>query len=278
MCPLLRSDLFLPEKIVSDLQPGQPVEIRSDVDSEVPLMGTVDRISPAVDPSTSTVKVTLRVTDAEGKARVGSFVRARITTDTVNGAIAVPKSALVPEAGVIYLFVAEAESVLKVPVTTGYADDEFIEITGGLQLGDNVVSVGQGGLRHGSKIRDLNAPEPPADDIAADDTDTDTPIRSRGQLNHALDYCFRRGASGNHDHGCSCRNHLWRGFGWVGSRYSFFLKSVTQVLPSKPSIPIRLPARSRTSSPAHWRRRLVWLAACAGSPSVSEAGISEITP
>jgi hypothetical protein len=47
--------------------------------------------------------------------------------------------------------------VRKVAVTTGYADDEFIEVLGGVALGDRVVEVGQGALRDGSKIRDLEA-------------------------------------------------------------------------------------------------------------------------
>jgi membrane fusion protein (multidrug efflux system) len=141
---------------VNRLSVGQPVEIRTDVDADHPLQGNVDRIAPAVDPATSTVKVTLRVDNAKGKARVGSFVRARITTDVVTNAVAVPKKALVPEAGVIYLFVAEGDSVRKVTVTTGYSDDEYIEITAGIAQGDLVVSVGQGGLRQGSKIKNLN--------------------------------------------------------------------------------------------------------------------------
>lgn len=151
--------LYLPEKIVKDVSLGQPVEITSDVTPDRVLEGKVERISPAVDPATSTVKVTLQVDNAKGMARVGSFVRARITTDTHPGAIAVPKKALVAEAGMNYLYVAEGDSVLKTAVTTGYADDTFIEITQGINAGQSVVSVGQGGLRNGSKIKDLNAGE-----------------------------------------------------------------------------------------------------------------------
>ena len=51
--------------------------------------------------------------------------------------------------------VAEGDSVRKVTVITGYADDDFIEITAGLTAGEKVVTIGQGGLRQGSKIKDL---------------------------------------------------------------------------------------------------------------------------
>ncbi len=153
--PPMEIKLFLPEQVVKDLHADQPVEIRPDVDAGVALTGIVERIAPTVDPSTSTVKVTLRVDDISAVARVGSFVRARITTDTRQGAVAVPKRALVPEAGATYLYLAEADSVRKIAVTTGYADDDFVEVVTGLMLGSRIVTVGQGGLRNGSKIRDL---------------------------------------------------------------------------------------------------------------------------
>jgi multidrug efflux system membrane fusion protein len=142
---------------VGRLAVGQTVDLFSDVDPSLRLTGVVGRIAPAVDPATSTVKVTLHVDAAGGPVRVGSFVRARITTDVRRGAVAVPKKSLVPEAGVTYLYLAEADTVRKIPVTTGYTDESFTEIVSGIAAGDRVVCVGQGGLRHGSKIRLLAA-------------------------------------------------------------------------------------------------------------------------
>jgi membrane fusion protein, multidrug efflux system len=152
----LQLKLYLPEKMVGQLAAGQSVNLFSDVDPSLRLTGVVERIAPAVDPATSTVKVTLHVDAASGKARVGTFVRAHITTDIHKGAVSVPKKALVPEAGVTYLFIAEADTVRKVPVTTGYQDESFVEIVSGVTSGAKVVSVGQGGLRDGSKIKPLD--------------------------------------------------------------------------------------------------------------------------
>ena len=153
----LQLKLYLPEKMVGQLAAGQSVHLFSDVDPSLRLTGVVERIAPAVDPATSTVKVTLHVDAASGKARVGTFVRAHITTDIHKGAVSVPKKALVPEAGVTYLFIAEADTVRKVPVTTGYQDESFVEIVSGVTSGTKVVSVGQGGLRDGSKIKPLDS-------------------------------------------------------------------------------------------------------------------------
>ena len=153
----LELKLYLPEKMVGRLAPGQAVHLNSDVDPSLRLDGIVERIAPAVDPATSTVKVTLHVNAAGARARVGTFVRANITTDVHRGTVAIPRKALVPEAGVTYVFLAEADTVRKVPVTTGYSDESYVEIVSGVESGTRVVSVGQGGLREGSKIKLLDA-------------------------------------------------------------------------------------------------------------------------
>lgn len=172
----LMVELHLPEKIVLELALGQPVEVRSDAGRGEAMQGIVERIAPVVDPATSTIKVTLRVDDVQDQVRVGSFIRARVTTDVHEGAIAVPKKAIVPEAGASYLFVAEADSVRKVEVETGYADDTHIEIESGLDMGQQVVVVGQGGLRQGTRIRDLAAPveTETAEDEATENNDEES--------------------------------------------------------------------------------------------------------
>ena len=152
-------ELFLPERVVTRLEVGQPVRIRPDVRPDETLEGTVRRIAPVVDTATSTVKVTLRVDDAGASARSGSFVRCHITTDVRQDVVAVPKKALVAEAGTTYLFVAEADSVRKLAVETGYHDAEHIEVLDGVTAGDRVVVVGQGGLRQGSRIEVLPGPD-----------------------------------------------------------------------------------------------------------------------
>ena len=159
--------LFLPEEVVRDISLGQEVLIRPDVNPDPPLPGKVHQISPIVDPATSTVKVTLRVSDVGSRARVGSFVRASITTDVHTDVVAIPKKAVVPEAGASFVFVAEADTARKVAVTTGYSDDEYVEVLTGIDIGDTVITVGQGGLRNGSKIRTIPNED---DDVAMDES------------------------------------------------------------------------------------------------------------
>ena len=154
----LRVRIHLPEVVARKVSAGDQVQILVEAVPD-PVLALVERVAPIVDPTTSTVRLTLRLRDEDADLRVGGFVKVRIVTDTQMEALAVPKLALVEEGGLRSVFLAESDSVRKVEVRTGLYDDSHIEILDGLEEGAHVVSLGQGGLRSGSKIEVLNATE-----------------------------------------------------------------------------------------------------------------------
>ncbi len=151
----LRVRVHLPEAIARKVSPGQRVLVSPEVVVE-PLPAVVERISPVVDPATSTVRLTLLLADGCEQARVGGFVKVRITTDSHLDAMAIPKIALVEEGGLRSVFVAEADSVRKVEINTGLYDETYVEVLDGLAEGEFVVTLGQGNLRTGSLVEPLN--------------------------------------------------------------------------------------------------------------------------
>ena len=154
----MRVRVHLPEEIALKVSPGQRVIVAPEaLDRE--LEARVERVAPVVDPSTSTVRLTLRIEDGDDAVRAGGFVKVRITTDTHRDALSVPKLALVEEGGLRSVFVAEADTVRKVEVNAGLYDERFVEILDGVDDGAYVVVVGQGGLRTGVHIDPLNADE-----------------------------------------------------------------------------------------------------------------------
>jgi len=156
----LRVRVHLPEAIARRVSAGDQVLVSVDA-LEDPLPATVERIAPVVDPQTSTVRLTLLMQGKGQKheALVGGFVKVRITTDTKTEALSIPKIALVEEGGLRSVFVASADSVRKVELRTGLSDETSVEVLEGVNEGDLVVTLGQGGLRSGSKIDVLNAKE-----------------------------------------------------------------------------------------------------------------------
>jgi RND family efflux transporter MFP subunit len=175
----LRVRVNLPEVVARKVRPGERVQVITEA-IEDPIEATVERISPIVDPTTSTVRLTLLVEGNRDLLRVGGFVKVRITTDTHQEALAVPKKALVEEGGLRSVFVAEADTVRKIEVRTGLYDESHVEILDGLEDAEWVVRVGQGGLRTGSHIDVLNAddvgwvpPEPEEDEAEPEGDATD---------------------------------------------------------------------------------------------------------
>jgi len=142
--------MYLPEKEIRDIHIGQEVTIEPDNKIDVTLKGRIIRIAPEVDNRTGTVKVTA---ETRGEAMPGSFARIKIVTDTHEGSLAIPRRGLVSDAGDVYVYLAEADSVRKTMVSIGYQDEHFAEVLTGVDLGDSVVVVGTGGLRTGTKVK-----------------------------------------------------------------------------------------------------------------------------
>lgn len=154
----LRVRVHLPETVARKVQQGQRVLVTLEAVAD-PLEAVVERISPVVDPVTSTVRLTLLLDGQQQIGLVGGFVKVRITTDQHHDALAIPKLALVEEGALRSVFVAEADTVRKTEIQTGLYDETHVEVLEGIYPGDFVVTMGQGGLRNGTLIKALNAVE-----------------------------------------------------------------------------------------------------------------------
>ncbi len=149
----LQADVFLSEKDAALIKSGQPATVFSGIETDTGLHGRVARISPVVDQSTGTVKVTVELVHGDRLFKPGAFVRVEIQTDTREGSVLIPKRALVEEDGESFVFVAHDDAVSRIKVEVGYQNGGDVEIVDGVTAGDPVVVAGQGGLKEGSKIR-----------------------------------------------------------------------------------------------------------------------------
>ena len=166
--PLLL-EVKVPERHVARLQAGQQVRLTPDA-VDRPVQGVIDRIAPAVDPETGTVKVTLTV-QGDAELRPGTFVRVDIITDTHDDALVVPRSALVAEGRRWYVYRADDRTAKKLEVELGYESEDRVEVRplgeARLTEGDPVVVAGAGALEEGSPIR-LPGEEPEPRDVTAE--------------------------------------------------------------------------------------------------------------
>ena len=147
------------ERFISRITNGQSATVTFDAYPSIVFGAKVFEVSPVLDTSTRTMGVKLRLNPPDSRVKVGMYGRVRLVTDSVKNAIVLPSSALVTRDGKDYVFVItspksgkNAAVVGLKPVTKGISVDNNVEITKGLEIGEEVVIKGQTLLNDGSKV------------------------------------------------------------------------------------------------------------------------------
>jgi len=155
----LFADVEVPERHVITLAPGQSVRLTVDAVSRV-IPAAIERIAPAVDPETGTVKVTLAVSGS-ADIRPGAFVRVDIVVDTHQEAMVVPRLSLVAEGSRWHLFrLQEDDTVEQVEVELGFEEGDLVEILrvvssqAPLAPGTPIIVAGAPALTDGAAVQD----------------------------------------------------------------------------------------------------------------------------
>lgn len=201
--------IYVPEKSLPRLAPGQTAHLYADAFGGQPRRGEVDRIAPLVDSRSGTVKVTVAIPRGEALLP-GMYVSVELITTVHEDAVLVPKRALVYDDDQVYVFrltqveprqaseedsdsegsddgeaapPAAPESVLGVErllVDVLLEDRENIEPVAGIEPGDRIVVAGQAGLKDQAPVRIVGQDAVDEDEVgeevasvAADDEDED---------------------------------------------------------------------------------------------------------
>ena len=149
----LYADVHVAEREARLVRPGQAAAVALDAGGTESSQGRVIRISPVVDESTGTVKVTIELVSSDSFFKPGAFVRVDIRTDTREQATIVPRRALREQDGESFVFLVRDGVAHRRPVRLGYQRDQEVEVLEGVDPGDPLVVAGHGQLNEGSKVR-----------------------------------------------------------------------------------------------------------------------------
>lgn len=164
--------IAVPERELARLREDQVAEVRIGALGDVTVSGRVERLDPVVDAQTGTIRAYVALdshqTEDGASLRPGMFAEVRVVTDVRDNALAVPKRALVREAGLVFVYVlGEPQSwpepegsdddaspfasltpyaVERVEVELGYEDRDVVEIREGIDDAARVIVIGQSGL------------------------------------------------------------------------------------------------------------------------------------
>ncbi len=163
--------LHVPEREYRQIAAGQPVAIDIDALADQRIFAAVTRVSPVVDPETGTFKITIEIRDDARRIKPGMFGRMSIVYDRHVNVLQVPRSAIIEELDGESVFVVEVGKAVRRAVKTGYGESGMIEVTEGLTDDDDVITVGQIGLKPDAVVSVINAPENDAGDEEPAGTD-----------------------------------------------------------------------------------------------------------
>jgi len=156
----------VPVKDAVAIKPGVPARIAGP-DGDLP--GKVTIVSPAVDPSTTTVEVWVTLANPGEKLKPGGTVRVSIIAETITDAIIIPASALLnlDEGGQKVMIVVGKDkntTAEERKVVAGIRQGARVQIISGVQEGDMVITSGGLGLDDKAKVEVQAAKDEDDDD------------------------------------------------------------------------------------------------------------------
>jgi membrane fusion protein (multidrug efflux system) len=147
----VKIDFSVPEKYTGDLVAGATMLFRTR-GSDDAHTGTIVAVEPLVDPDTRSLTVRAQSPNPDGALVPGAFADVEIVVRRIEGALAVPNRAVIPELGGKKVYVYDDGEARPRPVETGLRTAELVEVTQGLEPGDRVIVTAIQRLRAGLEV------------------------------------------------------------------------------------------------------------------------------
>jgi membrane fusion protein (multidrug efflux system) len=148
----IKLDFTVPETRLSSIAEGQPIKAVSAAWPDRPFSGIIATIDPVIDPATRAVRVRAILPNADRALKPGMLLTVTILARQ-RQSLAVPELAIVGDGDDRYVFVVKDHKVKRVKVETGLRQNGLVEITGGIQKGQTVVTDGVVKLSDGATVR-----------------------------------------------------------------------------------------------------------------------------
>lgn len=149
----LKLNFNVSDDYINKIATGSKVYINVSAASDKPYEGMVTRLSPAANSATLLYPVEVKMTTSDSNVKPGMFASVKLVVDQRDQAMCVPLNSIIDKGGEIYVFVVDNKNaVVKRAVKTGISNDEMIQITDGIQSGDQVIVKGQSFVKEGDLV------------------------------------------------------------------------------------------------------------------------------
>lgn len=149
----IKINVNVPELDVRYLKVGQKTMVRVDAFQDRELLGVIDFVAYKADPATKSFHVKVIVDNPGHDVRPGMIARVAFLRRVIPDALAAPIFSIVDKGGERILFV-EMDGVAHArTISIGVIEGDKIQITKGLQPGDNLIVVGQKEVEEGMRVQ-----------------------------------------------------------------------------------------------------------------------------
>jgi len=147
-----RASFQVPERFARSLSPGQAVTFRVAAIAGRDFTGTVDFVDPIVQLPGRTILVKARAPNPQRLLQPGMFIEARLVTAVRPKAVVIPEDAVVPAEGASSVWVVAEGKANRRQVELGVRTPGFVEVTKGVNAGEQVVVGGLELLAPGAPV------------------------------------------------------------------------------------------------------------------------------
>ncbi|MGH7616119.1 MAG: efflux RND transporter periplasmic adaptor subunit [Gemmatimonadaceae bacterium] len=148
----VRVQLYVPEAEVPFIRNGLPVTLSVEELPGRTFNATVSRFSNALDESTKTMLTEIELPNVDHALRPGMYASVKLAMQRKDGALLVPKEAVVVEKAGTFVYTVAEGKARKTPVHTGFNDGVNVEIVDGVTANQPVILVGKQALTDGQSV------------------------------------------------------------------------------------------------------------------------------
>ncbi|WP_420143607.1 efflux RND transporter periplasmic adaptor subunit [Sphingobium sp.] len=148
----IKLDFSVPETRLSMIREGMPIKAVAAAWPDRPFNGTIATIDPVIDPVTRAVRVRAILPNPDKALKPGMLLTVSVLARQ-RQSLSVPELAVVGDGDERFVFLLEDRTAKRVKVDTGIRQGGRVEILGGVQAGQMVVTEGVVKLTDGVTVR-----------------------------------------------------------------------------------------------------------------------------
>lgn len=148
----IKIDFTIPEKYVNAVRIGDDITFSTEGSKEK-FKGKVYATENQIDPVSRTLKLRATASNPNGKLKPGAFVKVDFSLKEIENAMMIPTEAIIPILKGQQIFVSKGGLATPLVIEVGVRTDAKIQVLGGVQIGDTVITSGLMGLKPNTKVK-----------------------------------------------------------------------------------------------------------------------------